>query len=130
MAKSFHYRIRKTHRYLGIILGIQFLFWTVGGIYFSWSNMDEIHGDLNRRPASLITTNSSFISPSAVIEKMKSVGLKVDSIHDLKLIQLSGKPFYQLLIKEKLDLTHSDHSKKPEFKVQLANEILENFVDH
>jgi hypothetical protein len=123
MAKSFHYRIRKTHRYLGLILGIQFLFWTVGGIYFSWSNMDEIHGDLNRRPASLITTNSSFISPSAVIEKMKSVGLKVDSIHDLKLIQLSGKPFYQLLIKEKLDLTHSDHSKKPEFKVQLADAI-------
>jgi len=123
MAKSFHYRIRKTHRYLGLILGIQFLFWTIGGIYFSWSNMDEIHGDLNRRPVPLISTNSSFISPSAVIEKMKSVGLNLDSISDFKLIQISGKPFYQLLIKEKLDLTHTDHSKKPEFKVQLANAI-------
>ena len=117
MAKSLHYRIRKIHRYLGLLLGIQFLFWTVGGIYFSWSNMDEIHGDLNRRPASLISIKSNFISPSAVIEKMKSLGQNVDSINDLKLIQLSGVPFYQLLIQEKLVLTHTNHSKKPEFKV-------------
>jgi uncharacterized iron-regulated membrane protein len=72
MAKSFHYRIRKIHRYLGLLLGIQFLFWTIGGIYFSWSNMDEIHGDLNRRPASLISSKFNFISPSAVIEKRRS----------------------------------------------------------
>ena len=37
--------IRKTHRYLGLFLGIQFLFWTVSGLYFSWTNLDEIHGD-------------------------------------------------------------------------------------
>ncbi len=37
--------IRKTHRYLGIFLGIQFLFWTISGLYFSWTNLDEIHGD-------------------------------------------------------------------------------------
>jgi hypothetical protein len=123
MAKSFHYRIRKTHRYLGLILGIQFLFWTIGGIYFSWSNMDDIHGDLNRRPLPMISVNSTFISPSAVIEKMKSIGQNVDSIYDLKLIQLSGKPFYQLWIKEKLDFTHTNHSEKPKFKVQLASAI-------
>jgi hypothetical protein len=85
--------------------------------------MDEIHGDLNRRPTPLISIKSSFISPSAVIEKMKSVGQNVDSINDLKLIQLSGEPFYQLLIKEKLGLTHTNHSKTPEFRVQLANAI-------
>ena len=123
MAKSLHYRIRKIHRYLGLLLGIQFLFWTIGGIYFSWSNMDEIHGDLNRRPASLISSKPNFISPSAIIEKMKNLGQNTDSINDIRLIQLSGQPFYQLLIKEKLDLTHTNHSKKPEFKVQLANAI-------
>jgi hypothetical protein len=123
MAKSFHYRIRKTHRYLGLILGIQFLFWTIGGIYFSWSNMDEIHGDLNRSPSSIISTDSSFISPSVVIEKMKVAGQTAHSIYELKIIQLSGKPFYQLLMKEKLILDHANHSKKAEFKVQLANAI-------
>ena len=36
---------RKAHRYLGLIVGIQFIFWTVSGLYFSWTNLDEIHGD-------------------------------------------------------------------------------------
>lgn len=38
-------RIRKVHRYLGVFLGIQFLFWTISGLYFSWTDIDEIHGD-------------------------------------------------------------------------------------
>jgi uncharacterized iron-regulated membrane protein len=33
-------KIRKTHRYLGLFLGIQFLFWTISGLYFSWSDID------------------------------------------------------------------------------------------
>jgi hypothetical protein len=37
--------IRKTHRYLGLIIGIQFLFWTISGLYFSWTDIDVIHGD-------------------------------------------------------------------------------------
>lgn len=38
-------KIRKTHRYLGLFIGIQFLMWTISGIYFSWTDLDEIHGD-------------------------------------------------------------------------------------
>jgi len=38
-------KIRKTHRYLGLFLGIQFLLWTLSGLYFSWTDIDEIHGD-------------------------------------------------------------------------------------
>ena len=28
-------RIRKVHRYLGLFIGIQFLMWTLSGLYFS-----------------------------------------------------------------------------------------------
>ena len=38
-------KIRKAHRYLGLFLCIQFLFWTISGLYFSWTDLDEIHGD-------------------------------------------------------------------------------------
>ncbi len=41
--------IRKAHRYLGIFLGIQFLMWTISGLYFSWTDIDEIHGDQFRK---------------------------------------------------------------------------------
>jgi len=36
---------RKIHRYLGLFIGIQFLFWTLGGLYFSWNDMDDVHGE-------------------------------------------------------------------------------------
>lgn len=45
MNKKTHYWIRKSHRYLGLFTGIQFLMWTIGGLYFSWTDLDDIHGD-------------------------------------------------------------------------------------
>ncbi|WP_375578945.1 hypothetical protein ABWH96_18295 [Marivirga tractuosa] len=45
MRKNNKYYIRKTHRYLGVLIGIQFLFWTISGLYFTWTDLDEIHGD-------------------------------------------------------------------------------------
>ena len=73
MAKSKHYYIRKTHRWLGVILGIQFLLWTIGGLYFSWSNMDEIHGDFQKRNAPLLSSNISLVSPTVVLDTTESI---------------------------------------------------------
>ena len=103
MARSFHYKIRKLHRYLGLILGIQFLLWTVGGIYFSWSNMDEIHGELNRNPLSSIPINSEFISPSLVLKQLK-VSEELDSVKELKLIEILGKPYIRFITLQILKL--------------------------
>lgn len=45
MNRRIHRLTRKTHRYLGLFIGIQFLFWTIGGLYFSWNDMDDVHGE-------------------------------------------------------------------------------------
>lgn len=45
MKKNNKYYIRRIHRILGVLIGIQFLFWTISGLYFSWTDIDEIHGD-------------------------------------------------------------------------------------
>ena len=59
-------KIRKIHRYLGLFLGIQFLLWTISGLYFSWTDIDEIHGDhfknLNYQPKAF----DSLMSPTKV----------------------------------------------------------------
>ncbi len=62
--RSFAFKIRKTHRYLGVFLGLQFMLWTVSGLYFSWTNINEIHGDqfLKNKPESSDFKN--LISPS------------------------------------------------------------------
>jgi len=95
MAKSKHYYIRKTHRWLGVILGIQFLMWTIGGLYFSWSNIDEVHGDFQKRDAPLLSSDISLVSPSVVLDSIKQIH-KIDSVVSIQLIEILGKPFYQV----------------------------------
>lgn len=41
-------RVRRWHRFLGLFIGIQFLGWVLGGLYFSWMDLDTVHGDDRR----------------------------------------------------------------------------------
>lgn len=93
MAKSKHYFIRKTHRYLGVILGIQFLIWTVSGLYFSWTNIDDIHGDFQHKKPPRLSGNINFVSPATVFNKL---GSKTDSIQSIELVSILNKPYYNL----------------------------------
>ena len=93
MAKSAHFWIRKSHRYLGVLIGIQFLMWTLGGLYFSWSDLDEIHGDHLRGEASFLQANTPLISPQISIGHLPA---PVDSIHSLQLVFVLNKPHYRI----------------------------------
>jgi uncharacterized iron-regulated membrane protein len=87
-----HLYIRKAHRYLGLFLGIQFLLWTAGGLYFSWSDINEIHGDHHRNPVLNFSANMTLVSPALVIRQLP----RVDSIKSLRLIEVLGNPVYQV----------------------------------
>jgi len=95
MTRNWHWYIRKTHRYLGLLIGIQFLGWTIGGLYFSWSNLNEIHGDHLKRPGEALPVNPSLASPADAI---RALGLRPgqDELTGVQLIQVLGKPLYQL----------------------------------
>ena len=120
MAKSRHFYIRRTHRYLGILLGIQFLFWTIGGLYFSWTNIDEVHGDFEKKKAPLIAANIPMISPAAAIDSLRS-SQKIDSIISLQLIEILGKPHYQLR-SVNASATHAEgHDHEPPASIFLVD---------
>lgn len=91
MAKSKHYYVRRTHRYLGVLLGIQFLLWTISGLYFSWTNIDEIHGDLQHKHSPHLPAAFNFVSPGIVLS---SLAEKADSIHQIEVVNILQKPFY------------------------------------
>jgi uncharacterized iron-regulated membrane protein len=95
MAFNKHLFFRKAHRYLGVFIGVQFLFWTISGLYFSWNNIDKVHGDHLRRTSQFISTEVETVSPSVVIQKLKKEN-QVDSIHGVHMISLLGKPVYQI----------------------------------
>jgi hypothetical protein len=87
--------LRKTHRYLGLFIGVQFLGWTISGLYFSWNNIDEVHGDHMRKSPHFISVAASLTSPDLAIQKLRT-STKVDSIYSIQLISLVGKPIYQI----------------------------------
>ncbi len=104
MTAKTNYLIRRTHRYLGVLLGIQFLMWTIGGLYFSWSNMDEIHGDFQKKPTPQYGADLAFVSPSIALKNLNNQ-LKIDSILNISLIDVLGKPTYRL------EYLHGGHHK-------------------
>ena len=78
-------KIRKAHRYLGLFLGIQFLFWTISGLYFSWTNIDEIRGEHLINKNIPLKDFSELISPSKLNES---------NINSIELRDISGVPYY------------------------------------
>ncbi len=103
-----HYLIRRTHRFLGVSIGIQFLLWTLGGLYFSWSDMDEVHGDYEKMPPALLSTNASAAFPAAALDSLRRTE-QADSLADLRLISVLGRPTWQITFFEK---GHEHHHKK------------------
>ncbi|HSM63636.1 MAG TPA: PepSY domain-containing protein [Gillisia sp.] len=93
-------KIRKAHRYLGLFLGLQFIMWTVSGLYFSWTDIDEIHGDQFLNQTMTKTSFSNLISP-AEIESNKD-------ITSLELLNIADKPYYWVNENELFDARTGD----------------------
>ncbi|MBX2900700.1 MAG: PepSY domain-containing protein [Cyclobacteriaceae bacterium] len=95
MIKNKSLFIRKIHRYLGLFIGIQFLGWTISGLYFSWNDIDKVHGDYLRKSPAFLSANVATISPTEAIKKLEQTQT-VDSLHSVHLIRVLGKPVYQI----------------------------------
>ena len=79
-------KIRKTHRYLGLFLGVQFLFWTISGMYFSWTNIDDIHGDQYRNLDYVPKAFDDLISPSQINNP--------EGIGSIEIRDINNEPYY------------------------------------
>ena len=97
MKKSLHYYSRKLHRYFGVIIGVQFFFWTLGGLFFAWSNLDQIHSDPYKSEPKYFDRDIKLASPQRAIDKL-SESIHNFQIKDLKLIHINNTPTYRLSI--------------------------------
>jgi uncharacterized iron-regulated membrane protein len=92
---KFNYKhvLRKSHRYLGVFIGIQFVLWTLGGLYFSWTDLDEIHGDHLRSGSHSLSLPSQIVSPASVIERVKTAAPDAQ-IARVYVVDIMGKSYY------------------------------------
>jgi hypothetical protein len=67
----------------------------MGGLYFSWSDMDEIHGDHQKAHIHPLSGSIKLVSPEEIIRNIKQKD-SVNFIFDIHLIQILGKPIFQI----------------------------------
>ena len=93
--KSRTYRLRRIHRWLGLFIGIQFVLWTIGGLYFSWIALEDVHGDHLLKPPGRMPAGAAVVSPATVLA---AVGMRepVDSLVSLDLANVAGRPTYRI----------------------------------
>ncbi len=92
----FNYYTRKAHRYLGLIIGIQFLLWTTGGVFFSWTDIREIRGEhLMKEREVALPIEKFLISPDEAASAVRNA-IGEGNITSIRAAELLGEPYYEI----------------------------------
>ncbi|MCK0071104.1 PepSY domain-containing protein [Kordiimonas laminariae] len=69
--RQWHTLFAKTHKWIGLILGVQLVFWTVGGLVMTWIPIDTVRGQHKVAPQTefIFSNKQNFISISALLKK-------------------------------------------------------------
>ena len=60
--------VRRTHKWLALVVGVQALLWTLTGFYMVVVHIDTIHGDhLVRAPATEVIDLAGLAPPSRIV---------------------------------------------------------------
>lgn len=114
--------IRKTHRLLGVFIGIQFLGWTISGLYFSWTDINQIHGDYFLTEP-FIGKNALNISQLSQLDSL--IQEPISSIE-----YLSDVPNNSLALVNRTYLIDVDHGVKiKQIDQDLASDIAYNYLE-
>ncbi|GAA6152458.1 hypothetical protein [Pseudoteredinibacter isoporae] len=88
--------MRRWHRRLAIVIGLQFLAWTLGGAYFAWFHIDNVRGQYERNvsPAKASLRSGSLAGKSLLPIDELSNKVQLKAIHTVELIHWRGQWAY------------------------------------
>jgi len=87
------------HRWIGLIVCVQLLAWSLGGLIFSVIDIDTIHGDPDAHldPPAIIKFEQVLVAPEQAIALAAAEGADVESIASMRLrTGFRGDPEYVL----------------------------------
>lgn len=93
--RKINWFIRKSHRYLGLILGIQFLAWTIGGLYFSWTKIEKIRGEDIRVEKHVLPIQAQNPSLGILLDSLQRSNPQI-SFRNIQVIEILDKAYYQI----------------------------------
>lgn len=94
MRKNNQYYTRKIHRFLGVFIGIQFFFWTLSGLYFSWTDIDEIHGDHFHSEHMMHSSATNLIPPSTLDSTLEIATLELRFVRHQPYYWVNGEKLF------------------------------------
>lgn len=97
MGAKFNYYTKKLHRYFGVFIGIQFLLWTVGGFYFSWTDITEIRGEHLLADKDRSASATELASPGPAAAELVRSG-QAKGIKDIRLAFVLDRPVYEITL--------------------------------
>ncbi len=118
MRKNNQYYTRRIHRFLGVFIGIQFFFWTLSGLYFSWTDIDEIHGDHFHQDHMMHQTATDLAEPGSLDSTLE--------ISTLELRFVRHQPHYWVNGEKLFDAKTGQ--LKPEITAEEAKEIARIYI--
>ncbi len=102
--------IRKAHRYIGLLVSLQLLAWTIGGIWFTWNDIDDIHGDYLRNPPTHPQLTSQIILP--VQQALDNIA-DFNYLNSIKVIDMLGQSVYRINYNDNQTTLVSASTAKP-----------------
>ena len=85
----FHVIARKTHKWLGLFIGLQVVIWSLSGLYMTVVHIDTIHGDhLVRKMPPMAVEAAALADPLAIAS--------ANGAQAVRLAWVRGKPAYVL----------------------------------
>lgn len=118
MRKNNQYYTRKIHRFLGVFIGIQFFLWTISGLYFSWTDIDEIHGDHFHSDHMMHQSASNLIEPRKLDSTLQIASLELRFVNHQPYYWVNSKSLYNAQTGE----------LKPEITENEAREIAQIYI--
>lgn len=95
--RSLNRNLRKWHKWLGVIFGIQFLFWTIGGLYFSWTNIDHIRGDDLRKKEPVASLEKCKVPLATALYTVQQ-NMPGAMVHSTHIATVLDSVYYQLMM--------------------------------
>lgn len=121
--RNYKHYIRKSHRYLGIFIGVQFLLWTLGGLYFSWTNIKEIRGEDLRKKDETLNISQNIVSPKTILDELSKTK-NVSEISKIQIVKVFNQPFYEIKFQKETILADAETgSIRPQITENEAKKI-------
>lgn len=125
-------KIRKAHRYLGLFIGIQFLMWTISGLYFSWTDINDIHGDQFKNLQYQPKAFQNLVSPSQLNISEGISAIEIRDIDNIPYYWINKQKLYNALngkLKSEITKEEAIYVAKQHMKKDLEIVNVERIVE-